>query len=144
MREIRSEIVVPASAERVWAVLADLSAYPRWNPFIIEASGTLEEGQRLRVRIKAPGRRPVRFSPTVIDVQPGRLLAWRGRLVVPGLFDGTHRFEVTPGPTDDSCTFVQSEAITGVLVGFLTKLLRDTEAGFELMNRAMLARVTRT
>lgn len=122
-------------------MLADLSTYPRWNPFIVEASGPLEVGAALRVKIKPPGRRATSFSPIVSAAEPGRLLEWKGKLGVRGLFDGTHRFELRP--TESGTLFVQSETITGILVKPLERMLRDTEAGFELMNRALASRAAR-
>lgn len=121
-------------------MLADLASYTRWNPFIIEASGTLEPGSTLQVRIKPPGRRSTKFSPVVTRLEPERLLEWKGRLAIPGLFDGTHRFELDPTPAGTT-RFIQSETFSGVLVGLMEKMLRDSEVGFDLMNRALAARV---
>lgn len=142
MHELRAETHIDSPPDVVWAVLADLSAYARWNPFIVEASGALEVGSRLSVRIKPPGRRPMRFAPTVTQLQPATLLEWQGSLGVRGLFDGAHRFELHP--TDDGGTrFVQAETFTGLLVRPFQRMLRDTAAGFELMNRALSARAER-
>ncbi|MGI8791952.1 MAG: SRPBCC family protein [Acidimicrobiales bacterium] len=145
MRELSESIEIPATPEQVWAVLTDLDAYPRWNPFIVEASGVLEVGQKLRVRIKPPGRRASRFSPTVTAIEEAVALEWHGSLGIKGIFDGTHRFELSPSEfLPDGTTFIQREAFSGVLVRPLERMLRDTLAGFELMNRALLARVTKT
>lgn len=140
MHTLRTDIEIPAPPEQVWAVLTDFPAYPRWNPFIIEATGSLEVGARLSVRIKPPGRRATRFSPELTAVEPARVLEWRGKLVVGGLFDGTHRFELSA--SDGGTHFSQSEDFSGLLVPLFSRTLRDTEAGFELMNRALAARVT--
>ena len=51
MKELHSEIEIAASPERVWDILADFAAYPRWNPFIRHISGELEVGERLEVRL---------------------------------------------------------------------------------------------
>lgn len=140
MHQLRTEIEIAAPPDHVWSVMTDFSAYPRWNPFIVEASGTIEEGARIGIRIKPPGRRATRFSPELTVVEPSHRLEWRGRLVVPGLFDGLHRFELTA--SEIGTRFVQSEDVTGLLVPLLARTLRDTAAGFELMNRALAARVT--
>ena len=61
-------------------------------------------------------------------------LRWRGRLVLPGLFDGEHIFELVDN-RNGTTTFVQREKFTGILVSFLTKMLDDnTRRGFEQMN----------
>jgi uncharacterized protein YndB with AHSA1/START domain len=32
MRELRDEIEIEATPERVWEILTDFAAYPEWNP----------------------------------------------------------------------------------------------------------------
>jgi hypothetical protein len=58
--------------------------------------------------IQAPGSRIMGFQPTVLRAEPNRELRWRGRLWMPGLFDGEHSFIVEAhGP--DRARFVQHE-----------------------------------
>mgnify|MGYP000477668504 CR=1 FL=1 len=123
----------------VWAVLADTARYPDWNPFITRLSGELEVGARLEVVIEPPGRRPMTFRPTVIDQRPDEALRWRGRLLLPGLFDGEHRFELEALPSG-STRFTQSETFSGILVPLLRSVLAPTRLGFEQMNDALKAR----
>jgi uncharacterized protein YndB with AHSA1/START domain len=56
MKELRREIEIEASAERVWRLLTDFARFPKWNPFIRRASGNLKPGQRLEVNIQPSGR----------------------------------------------------------------------------------------
>ena len=96
MKELRTEIEIDASAAKVWAILTDLARYAEWNPFIPEAEGEVKEGERLRVRIAPPGGKAMVFTPTVTLVEPERAFRWLGRLLLPGIFDGEHIYEITP------------------------------------------------
>ena len=138
MRAISASIDIAAAPERVWAVLADLHAYPEWNPFIRSASGQLAVGARLTLRMVPTGGRAMTFRPTVLAARPGELLRWIGRLVVPGIFDGTHQFalEDLGGHT----RLTQSETFRGVLVPFTGKTITQTEASFRALNQALKQR----
>ena len=70
------------------------------------------------------GERAMTFRPTVLAAEPGRELKWLGHLLVPGIFDGEHRWlieETEPGRV----RFTQSERFGGILVPLLWKKLRD-------------------
>lgn len=138
MRSISAAVDIAATPERVWAVVADLAAYPQWNPFIRSASGQLAEGARLTLRLVPAGGWAMTFRPTVLAARPGELLRWIGRLIVPGIFDGTHQFvlEDLGGRT----RLIQSETFRGLLVPFTGKTIARTEASFHALNRALKER----
>jgi hypothetical protein len=141
MQTISSTIDLDAAPEQVWTVLTDVAAHADWNPFIPHMAGSLEVGRRIDVRIAPPGGRAMTFHPTVTAVEPERRLAWLGRLLVPGLFDGAHSFTLETLP-DDRTRLTQSETFRGVLVPFSGSVLQRTEAGFAAMNEALRRRVT--
>jgi hypothetical protein len=139
--EIRREIAIDATADRVWDVLTDFGAYGEWNPAFVSVEGTAEAGTRLDIRFALKGDRAIRMRPTVLAAEPGRELRWLGRLFVPGLFDGEHRFEIHEG-SPGSVRFVQGERFRGLLVPFLKRLIEvDTVAMFERVNAALAERV---
>jgi len=141
MRSISATVDITATPEQVWDVLADLAAYPEWNPFIRSASGRLAEGAKLTLRMVPPEGRAMTFRPTVLAARPGQLLRWIGRLIVPGIFDGTHQFalEDLGGRT----RMTQSETFRGLLVPFTGKTLARTEEGFRALNQALKERAER-
>lgn len=134
--QLHSEIDIDASPEVVWAVLSDLDGYHEWNPFVVSAKGTVAVGERLTNRIEPPGGKGMTFKPTVTVVEADQVFEWLGRLGVPGIFDGRHRFELEA--TASGTHFTQSEFFNGALVRFLKGSLDDhTRKGFEAMNRAL-------
>lgn len=143
-RTIQSDIQIDASPARVWAILADLAAYPEWNPFIRRIAGEMRVGSRLEARIEPPGGRGMTFRPTVLAAEPERELRWIGFLGTPGIFDGEHRFRIEPvGPA--RVRFVQEERFSGVLAPLILRFIRDaTRQGFDEMNRALKARAEGT
>jgi hypothetical protein len=140
VRNISHTIEIDAAAETVWGELADTDAYAGWNPFVRRLDGELEEGARLEVEITPPDGRAMTFKPTVLAARRGRELRWLGHLLVPGLFDGEHSFEIEPlGP--DRSRLTQAERFSGLLVRPFGGSLEKTERGFEAMNRALKARL---
>ncbi|MCO1659746.1 SRPBCC domain-containing protein [Pseudonocardia humida] len=145
MRILESTITIPAPPMVVWQVLTDLDRYAEWNPFVLEASGTVAVGETLRVRIRPEGGKAMEFSPTVTAAEPGRRFAWLGRLWgISGLFDGAHRFDLAPagGEAAGATRLVHGEDFRGVLVPLvLRSAAAGTQAGFAAMNNALAARV---
>ena len=139
-RELHHEIDIDAPAGAVWAALTDTAAYGEWNPFVLSLSGELTEGARLTARIAPPGGSPMTFKPTVVVAGPERELRWRGRLLMPGVFDGEHSLRLVP-LGDGRTRFIQAEQFRGVLVGLAGGTLDQTLAGFAAMNEALKLRV---
>jgi hypothetical protein len=139
MRELRTAIDIQATPERVWEILTDFPAYPKWNPFIQSIEGAAAPGSKLEVRIAPPGGKARTFKPTVLAATPRRELRWLGRVLVPGIFDGEHSLRIEP--IDElRVQFVQTERFQGLLVPLFAIALDKTARGFTAMNEALKRR----
>lgn len=122
MATYSSSFVINASADRVWAVLADLGRYSEWNPQIPLASGSLEAGSVISLRLALPGKAPMDLSATVEDLRPPALFTWRGHVLAPWFFEGYRRFEIVPvGERQVQVTHV--EAVRGLLAPLFAVLM---------------------
>ncbi|MDB5913006.1 MAG: Polyketide cyclase/dehydrase [Ramlibacter sp.] len=140
MHEIRTEIEIEASPARVWDVLLNFASHPQWNPFMRSISGKAVPGERLVVDIHPPGGRSMTFKPTVLVADPGRELRWLGRLLMPGVFDGEHFFQME-GLGLARTRLVHGEKFSGLLVPMVKSALNGgTRAGFIAMNKALKER----
>jgi hypothetical protein len=137
MHQIEASIDIDAPPAAVWRVFADFARYPDWNPFVRSLEGEVRVGERLRVRLQPPGQRGVTMRPTVRAYTPQRELRWLGRVGLPRIFDGEHRFTLEPIDGGRRTRFTQSEEFRGVLVPFLGSMLRTTETSFGSMNEAL-------
>jgi hypothetical protein len=139
-KQLRAQIDIQASPQRVWQVLTDFAAYPEWNPFITQASGAAAPGERLTVRMQPAGGRAMTFRPTVLEAAPQRRLRWIGRVLFPGVFDGEHSFTIEP-LEHGSVRLTQQEDFRGALVPLLARSLdRHTLPAFEQMNQSLKRR----
>jgi hypothetical protein len=138
---IATAVEIDAPPSRVWDVLVDLAAYPEWNPFIVEAQGIVAAGETLSLRMALPGREPTTVEPRLLVVDPGRELRWRGRILIPGLFDGEHAFVLTP--LDDGRTrFDHSERFAGILLPVAKRMIYNaTVEQFHALDAALARRV---
>ena len=116
----------------------DFASFPEWNPFIRRITGTPTVGSRLEVTLEPPDGRAITLKPTVLKAHPNQELAWFGRLMLPGIFDGEHHFELQP--RNGGTLFVQREAFKGILVPLVGGVLGKTRRGFEQMNAALKQR----
>lgn len=139
MFTLHTEIDIEAPPEAVWATLTDAKGFSEWNPFIHELKGELRVGNTLDVTVGAPGKSRMRFKPLVLRVDENRELRWRGKLLITGVMDGEHVYELQRTAT--GTRFLHYENFSGLLVPLLKGMLeRDTKPGFEAMNRALKQR----
>jgi hypothetical protein len=139
MTEIHTESEIDAPPEIVWEQLIQFRDYPEWNPFIRKVEGSPTPGERLTVRMEPPEGTGMTFRPVVLAAVAPSELRWKGRLPIPGVFDGEHSFHleaIHPSGT----RFVQKEVFSGLLVPLFAKILRRTKNGFTLMNQALKMR----
>jgi hypothetical protein len=137
---IATAVEIDAPPDRVWEVLVDLPAYPQWNPFIVQADGKVAVGETLSLRMALPGWEPLTIEPRLLVVEPGRELRWRGRLLLPGLFDGEHAFVFTE-LADGRTRVDHVEDFVGLLLPIAKRLIHaKTVASFHALDAALAAR----
>ncbi|WP_317898452.1 SRPBCC domain-containing protein [Aurantibacillus circumpalustris] len=136
-KEIKTEILILASPEKVWNILTDFKIYPNWNPFIKFISGDPKAYRSINVTIQPPEKKAMKFSPKVLVYNLNKEFRWKGHFIIPGIFDGEHIFELINNK-NGSTTFIQREVFGGILVPLLTKMLDvNTKNGFNLMNEKL-------
>ncbi|MBD1371060.1 SRPBCC domain-containing protein [Hazenella sp. IB182357] len=136
MKEIKTTIEINASKEVVWTHLMDVVSYPEWNPFM-KITGELKVGERIQVEISPPQAKKMTFRPKVLVREEMKELRWLGRVLLPGIFDGEHIFEIEE-MDHNHVILVHREIFKGILVPFMKKQLdQNTKQGFILMNEAL-------
>ncbi|MFY0686777.1 MAG: SRPBCC domain-containing protein [Cyclobacteriaceae bacterium] len=139
-KQIYTEIEIDATPEQVWDVLIDLQHWQDWNPFIVSSEGKAEEGRKIKNTMVNGDKRMV-FKPKVLTVDKYKEFKWQGHLLIPGLFDGMHKFEIQQ-TAGGKVRVVQSEQFKGILTGMVLKRIGDeTISGFKAMNAALKERV---
>lgn len=136
-KEIKTEILIHSSAEKIWDILIDFKNYPNWNPFITSIKGNVEKENKIVVSIKPPDGGKMTFRPRVLTKLDKQELTWLGSLFFKGIFDGKHTFRLEDNG-DGTITFIQKEEFNGILVGIFN--LKKTEDGFNVMNERLKER----
>ena len=135
--EIKTEILIQATASKIWTILTDFENYPNWNPFIQSITGEVKKGKKIKVRIRQSESNEMAFNPKILNYEVNKQIVWLGHLLFSGVFDGEHKFELIDNG-NGTTTFKQSEKFKGILVPFLKKQLEhNTKNGFEEMNKKL-------
>ncbi|MEW6649371.1 MAG: SRPBCC domain-containing protein [Chloroflexota bacterium] len=139
MKELRTEIELQATPEKVWQILTSFDKYPEWNPFIHHAIGKAEEGEKVDITFKSRAKE-MTLHCTVIKSEPNRELCWRYHVGLPFIFQGEHSF-IIESAGDNRVHFINREVFTGLLVPSQAKDIdTNSRQGFEAMDKALKAR----
>jgi hypothetical protein len=135
-KDIRTEIEINASAEKVWQILSDFEKFPVWNPFVIKVLGELKVNEILKIEVQLPESRLLKFTPKVLVAEPNKELRWVGTMPF-GMFRGEHFYQIEP-ISANKIRFVHGEHFSGWTVGLTWKLLgKSIEKGYKIMNEAL-------
>ncbi len=137
-KSIKTEIIINSSKERIWQILTSFNDYPTWNPFLTKIEGELSPGKRLR-NTMVNGDKTFVFKPTVLTVVSYQYFDWLGSLIVKGIFDGHHYFEIDE-LSPHQVKFNHGEHFSGLLSTYILKKIgNDTRNNFIRMNCAIKA-----
>ena len=136
-KQLTTQIVINATPQQVWAVLTNFSNYPNWNPFIKSITGDVKVGNKITTCLQPPNAKGMTFKPKVLVLDTNKEFRWLGHLLIPGLFDGEHKFQLIDNG-NGTTTFIQSENFRGILIPFFEKMLNiSTQNGFIAMNQKL-------
>ncbi len=133
-----SEIAAPPA--RVFEVLTKVRDWSAWSTMLLFHGGSLEQGGRVRLGLRTTAA-SYDFSATVTVLQPDACFEWVARTGLPGLFDGRHRFELTPLPIGRT-RLRNVEFYSGLLTPVISRLamMKTAPAGFRAMNEEVKRR----
>ncbi len=112
-RELRAEVTVGASPDKVWAILTDLKQMPDWSPELVRMLPLKTGGLRVGQWYLGINRRKAVVWPTrsvVAEVDSGRSLAWDTKTT-----GARWIFELTP--EGDGTRLVQRRPVPKRLTG---------------------------
>lgn len=137
-----AECRLAAPPERVWAVLVDLGAYPRWNPFTLQVRSSLAVGDPVDMVVWMRGRGTVRQREWLEVCEAPSRLVWALRIPVPWLLWA--RREQRLLPDGEGTRYVTVDEIGGLLGPVVHLLLgRSIAWGFTAMAAALAREVAR-
>lgn len=120
--EIRTNIDINAPVHKVWEVLMDFESHRNWNPFITKIKGVAKKGEPLSIMTALPNGKVFSFSPIVTTVEENKKFFWQGKVVLRGLFDAEHCFELIP-MKNNKTRLEHYESFSGLLLPFFKKML---------------------
>ena len=118
---------IKASPDKVWALMTNVSDFPRWNSTIKSMDGKIGMGEVVKlVATIAPTRS---FNLKVIEFVPKKRMVWTDEKTNP-MFRGVRTYTLTP-KADGSTDFTMSEVYTGLMLPMIAGSLPDFRPTFE-------------
>jgi hypothetical protein len=138
--ELRSEVQINASADAVWETLTNLKLYSSWNPFVVEAHGTLQVGETVRTVVSLPGGGEHVVRRRVLKIDPLHELRWSSRLIHRAIAYREQFFLLRQcGETE--IRLVVGENFSGLIGSRHNARIMQLSQGLALMNQSLKRRV---
>jgi len=139
MREIRTDLTIPAPPAAVWAVLTDFASFAKWNSFIVSLEGEAAKNATLTQVVLMKDGKKMTFRPKVLVCQENKELRWLGCFIFAAIFAGEHFFELEASHNGRETRFIHGEIFTGLVPEYFqqTEVYDELESSFHKMNREL-------
>lgn len=133
--EIRDDVEINASVDKVWNTVIDFDNYKKWNSQLTFLGGTVQPNGNLHLRLAAAGTDPYEFKPDISHWTERKQFAWLAQTGLPRIFDGEHFFELKD-LGDGKTLLTNREEYRGVLSQIFRQLpmMKTAPEGFKKMN----------
>jgi uncharacterized protein YndB with AHSA1/START domain len=119
-------INIRAQPERVWSLLTDAAAFPRWNSTVTSIEGQIALGQKIKLRVPLAPKRV--FKLKVSEFEPGARMVWSDGAAP--MFRGVRTFTLSPRD-NGSIDFAMVEVFSGLMLPMIAGSLPDFAPSFE-------------
>ena len=136
MRELRTEIQISASIDKVWQVLTDFDHWKDWNPTVKQVQGSASLGAKLNITMMGEDCKEMSYQSLVLEVSPPNVFRWRATMMAGFLFTNDRVFELKEknGVTE----LIHKEEYSGLMVPLSWKKLNQLALPMlEKMNKAL-------
>lgn len=131
-----STVLIDATPDAVWTVLADGPGWADWDSSVIRVDGDLVEGGKIALTSEVNPKRA--FKLKVSEVRPGAHLELSQGMPF-GLFTGRRTYDLVPEGA--GTRFTMREEYTGPLAGLITKSIPDLQPSFDQFAAGLKAEV---
>ncbi|OGT59505.1 MAG: polyketide cyclase/dehydrase [Gammaproteobacteria bacterium RIFCSPHIGHO2_12_FULL_63_22] len=132
-RRTRVAIDIDAPAEKIWGLLVDSDSYPSWNSTVLELSGRIALGERIRLRSSLAPTRTFKLKVKVFE--GSSRLCWGDAM-------GTRVFDLKANARGGTC-FTMSETIGGPLFPLFERMIPSFDESFGQFARDLKAAAER-
>ena len=137
-KTVRTELIIPAEPEVVWAMLTDESSYKDWHKVLVPLEGEkLQEGHSIRYTMTANDGSKSVVEAEVVKMVKGKKLNQSGG--IPGILTFDHNYLLEP--TEGGTLLIQHEEYRGIFVPFWDASW--VEPAYQKSNEALKERLAR-
>jgi hypothetical protein len=131
---IRTAVEIDAPREEVYAVLANLQAYPEWNPYHRKIEGNYEVRSDMTIHVTRPDGKELKVPPHMMRIVENQEITWGGG--IKGIFYGVHTF-LLESQSSGKTLLKHNEDFSGIAVGFADLPPDVIAEGYHQMNMAL-------
>lgn len=133
--EIREEIEIKASSDKVWETVISFENYNKWNTQLAFLGGKAKPNGKLHLKLSAEGASPYEFNSNISHWVVQKQFAWIAITGLPKIFDGEHFFELVD-LGNEKTLLINREKYSGILSQLFRQLpmMKTAPNGFKKMN----------
>ena len=137
MKEIKAEINIASTSNKVWETLMDLENWSQWNPIVNNIQGNLIVGSELSITMSdSKGTDAKKYRATITELNKEKRFSFIATMMAKFMFSAERIIEIKP--TEKDALFIQREIYTGIMVSlFWKKLSTDALGMLNSMNEAL-------
>jgi len=119
-------IEIDAPPSRIWGLITDADALPKWNSTITSLEGRIADGERIALKVVIAPERT--FKLKVSGMKPEREMIWSDGFFP--MFRGVRTYRLTD-LGDGRTRFDMAEVMTGLMLPLIAGSLPDFGPDFE-------------
>lgn len=120
MRELKTEIQISSTPDKVWNILMDLPNWPKWNPVVKKIKGDLKVGATLTITMSDDkGNEGKTYKSVVTDIDKERRFSFVGTMMAKFIFSVERIIELEA--SNGGTHFFQREIYSGFMAPLFWK-----------------------